>query len=48
MRRFDKLKNIKNVNLLAEQRYVSRINESTEMDLFNIIGQILLKKYLSN
>ena len=39
MRRFDKLKNIKKVNLLAEQRYVSRINESTEMDLFNIIGQ---------
>jgi hypothetical protein len=39
MRRFDKLKNMKKANLLAEQRYKFMLNESTEMDLMSIITQ---------
>lgn len=39
MRKFDKLKNIKKVNILAEQRHRTMLNESTEMDLVNFIGQ---------
>jgi hypothetical protein len=37
MRRLDKLKNMKKANLLAEQRHRTMLNESTEMDLINII-----------
>lgn len=39
MKRFDKLKNIKKVNILAEQRYSRRLNESSEIDLINVITQ---------
>lgn len=39
MRRFDKLKNIKKANILAEQRHRTMLNESTEMDLINIVTQ---------
>lgn len=39
MRKFDKLKNIKKVNILVEQRHRTMLNESTEMDLVNFIGQ---------
>lgn len=37
MRRFDKLKNIKKANLLAEQRYMVKLNESTDVDLINFV-----------
>ena len=37
MRRLDKLKNMKKANLLAEQRHRTMLNESTEMDLINLI-----------
>jgi hypothetical protein len=39
MKRFDKLKNIKKANILAEQRYKRRLIESTELDLMSLIGQ---------
>ena len=39
MKRFDKLKNIKKVNILAEQRYKLKLNESTDSDLINLINQ---------
>jgi|LakMenEpi03Aug12_release.lakeMendotaPanAssembly.Ray.scaffolds.fasta_scaffold1309825_1 hypothetical protein len=39
MKRFDKLKNIKKANILAEQRYKLRLIESTELDLMSVIGQ---------
>jgi hypothetical protein len=37
MRRFDKLKNIRKANLLSEGRYIAKLNESTSVDLINII-----------
>jgi len=37
MRRFDKIINIKKANLLAEQRYRTSLNESTDVDLINLV-----------
>lgn len=37
MRRFDKLKSITKANLLSEQRYIAKLNESTDIDLIKII-----------
>jgi hypothetical protein len=39
MRRFDKIKNMKKANLLAEQRYKTMLNESTDDDIINIVNQ---------
>jgi hypothetical protein len=37
MRKLDKLNSINKANLLAEQRYIAKLNESTDVDLINII-----------
>lgn len=37
MRKLDKLNSINKANLLAEQRYIAKLNESTDVDLINIV-----------